>query len=64
MCVRLFCAATREITRALGQLRREKGRPRLVSNASPSVKVNDGTHTVGQNMEAGTYRTMPNAKDC
>jgi hypothetical protein len=29
-----------------------------------SVKIDDGTHIVGQDMEPGTYRTKPSAKDC
>ena len=29
-----------------------------------SVKVAEGTHTVGKDMEPGTYQTRPGAKDC
>ena len=29
-----------------------------------SVKIEDGTYTVGKTLDPGTYRTKPNAKDC
>lgn len=29
-----------------------------------SVKIGDGTHTVGADMEPGTYQTKPSIKDC
>lgn len=35
-----------------------------LQEVATSVKVGDGTHIVGQNMEAGTYRTKPSIKDC
>lgn len=36
----------------------------LLKDALTAVKIDDGTHTVGQDMEPGTYRTKPSAKDC
>ncbi|HEX9089668.1 MAG TPA: PASTA domain-containing protein [Arthrobacter sp.] len=36
----------------------------LLQEVTTAVKINDGTHTVGVNMEPGTYQTKPNMKDC
>lgn len=36
----------------------------VLKDVLTSVKIDDGTHTVGQNMEPGTYRTKPGSKDC
>ena len=36
----------------------------VLKNVLTSVKIDDGVHTVGQDMEPGTYRTKPSAKDC
>jgi hypothetical protein len=36
----------------------------LLREALTAVKIGDGNHTVGQNMEPGTYRTKPGIEDC
>lgn len=36
----------------------------ILREAATTVKVGDGTMVVGQDMEPGTYRTLPGVKDC
>lgn len=36
----------------------------VLQDVATSVKVGEGTHTVGQDMDPGTYKTAPGAKDC
>lgn len=36
----------------------------ILREVATSVKIGDGTYTVGNRMEPGTYQTKPNAKDC
>ena len=36
----------------------------LLRQVATTVKIDDGTYTVGKNLEAGTYKTKPGAKDC
>lgn len=36
----------------------------VLKEVTTVVKIGDGTHVVGKDMEAGTYRTKPGSKDC
>lgn len=36
----------------------------VLQDVATKVKVGDGTHTIGQDMDPGTYKTNPGTKDC